>query len=114
MIIDPSAASFKPEMLKRSIWYVDADDEVNEGIRITSMVLNQRLGRQGSSALRRKTFENTRSRPRCVSILRQERSSLLEAELQLGNESGMLTPLAAGFVVQGRTLSSSIRHLTPT
>ena len=32
-------------MLKRGIWRVDADDEVNEGIRITSMVLNQRLAR---------------------------------------------------------------------
>ena len=45
MIIDPSAASFKAEMLKRGIWHVDADNEVNEGIRITSMVLNQRLAR---------------------------------------------------------------------
>ncbi len=45
VIIDPSAASFKAEMLKRGIWHVDADDEVNEGIRITSMVLNQRLVR---------------------------------------------------------------------
>ena len=38
VLIDPSAASFKAEMLKRGIWYVDADNEVNEGIRITSMV----------------------------------------------------------------------------
>ena len=45
VIIDPSAASFKAEMLKRGIWHADADDEVNEGIRITSMVLNQRLVR---------------------------------------------------------------------
>lgn len=45
VIIDPSAASFKAEMLKRGIWHVDADNEVNEGIRITSMVLNQRLVR---------------------------------------------------------------------
>jgi PBSX family phage terminase large subunit len=43
VIVDPSAGSFKAEMLKRGIWYVDADNEVNEGIRITSMVLNQRL-----------------------------------------------------------------------
>jgi PBSX family phage terminase large subunit len=45
VIIDPSAASFKAEMLKRGIWHVDADNDVNEGIRITSMVLNQRLVR---------------------------------------------------------------------
>ncbi|MGC2607798.1 MAG: PBSX family phage terminase large subunit [Silvibacterium sp.] len=45
VIIDPSAASFKAEMLKRGIWHVDADNEVNEGICITSMVLNQRLVR---------------------------------------------------------------------
>lgn len=45
VIIDPSAASFKAEMLKRGIWHVDADDQVNEGLRITSMVLNQRLVR---------------------------------------------------------------------
>jgi PBSX family phage terminase large subunit len=43
VIIDPSAASFKAEMSKRGIWYKEADDEVNEGIRLTSMVLNQRL-----------------------------------------------------------------------
>jgi len=45
VIIDPSAASFKAEMLKRGIWHVDADNDVNEGLRITSMVLNQRLVR---------------------------------------------------------------------
>lgn len=45
VIIDPSAASFKAEMLKRGIWHVDADNEVAEGIRITSMVLDQRLVR---------------------------------------------------------------------
>ena len=45
VLIDPSAASFKAEMQKRGIWYVDADNDVNEGIRITSMVLNQRLVR---------------------------------------------------------------------
>src|ERR1700683_2788907 len=41
VIIDPSAASFKAEMLKRGIWH--ADDEVNEGIRIVSMAMHQRL-----------------------------------------------------------------------
>lgn len=45
VIIDPSAASFKAEMSKRGIWHANADDDVNEGIRITSMVLNQRLVR---------------------------------------------------------------------
>src|SRR5438270_3081627 len=43
VIIDPSAASFKAEMMKRGIWYVDADDDVSDGIRIASMVLNQRM-----------------------------------------------------------------------
>ena len=45
VIIDPSAASFKAEMSKRGIWHVDADNELNDGIRIASMVLNQRLVR---------------------------------------------------------------------
>jgi len=45
VLIDPSAASFKAEMYKRGIWCVDADNEVNEGIRISSMVLNQRMVR---------------------------------------------------------------------
>jgi PBSX family phage terminase large subunit len=45
VIIDPSAASFKAEMTKRGIWHVDADNDVNDGIRISSMVLNQRLVR---------------------------------------------------------------------
>jgi PBSX family phage terminase large subunit len=45
VIIDPSAASFKAEMTKRGIWHVDADNDVNEGIRIVSMVLNQRMAR---------------------------------------------------------------------
>ncbi len=45
VIIDPSAASFKAEMNKRGIWHVDADSDVNEGIRIASMALNQRLVR---------------------------------------------------------------------
>jgi len=45
VIVDPAAASFKAEMFKRGIWQADADNDVNEGIRITSMVLNQRLVR---------------------------------------------------------------------
>jgi hypothetical protein len=43
VIIDPSAASFKAEMTKRGIWHADADNDVNEGIRLASMALNQRL-----------------------------------------------------------------------
>ncbi|HUZ95489.1 MAG TPA: hypothetical protein VMU57_11300 [Edaphobacter sp.] len=42
VLIDPSAASFKAEVLKRGIWRVDADNEVNEGIRITSNVRIER------------------------------------------------------------------------
>ena len=45
VIIDPSAASFKAEVSKRGIWQVDADNDVTEGIRVASMVLNQRLVR---------------------------------------------------------------------
>jgi PBSX family phage terminase large subunit len=45
VIIDPSAASFKAEMTKRGIWHVDADNDVNDGIRIVSMVLNKRMAR---------------------------------------------------------------------
>jgi PBSX family phage terminase large subunit len=45
VVVDPSAASFKAEMLKRGIWHVDADNDVNDGIRIASMILNQRLAR---------------------------------------------------------------------
>lgn len=45
VLVDPAAASFKAEMLKRGIWHAAADNEVNEGIRITSMILNQRLVR---------------------------------------------------------------------
>jgi PBSX family phage terminase large subunit len=45
VIIDPSAASFKVEMIKRGIWHADAEDDVHEGIRVSSMILNQRLVR---------------------------------------------------------------------
>jgi PBSX family phage terminase large subunit len=45
VIIDPSAASFKAEMMKRGIWHLDADNDVNDGIRVASMVLNQRMVR---------------------------------------------------------------------
>ena len=43
VIVDPSAASFKAELLKRGIWYQDADNDVSDGIRMTSMALNQRM-----------------------------------------------------------------------
>ena len=43
VIVDPSAASFKAELVKRGIWHVDADNEVDEGIRRVSMMLNKRL-----------------------------------------------------------------------
>jgi PBSX family phage terminase large subunit len=43
VVNDPSAASFKTGLMKRGIWHVDADDDVNEGIRIASMALNQRI-----------------------------------------------------------------------
>jgi PBSX family phage terminase large subunit len=45
VIVDPSAASFKAEIAKRGLWKVDADNDVSEGVRISSMVLNQRLVR---------------------------------------------------------------------
>jgi PBSX family phage terminase large subunit len=45
VIVDPAAASFKAEMMKRGIWHVDADNDVNDGIRIASMVLNQKMVR---------------------------------------------------------------------
>lgn len=45
VVVDPSAASFKAEVLKRGIWHADADNDVNDGIRIASMILNQRLVR---------------------------------------------------------------------
>lgn len=54
VIIDPSAASFKAEMIKRGIWHVDADNDVNDGIRIVSMVLNKRMAR-----FCRQTTQNT-------------------------------------------------------
>lgn len=42
IIIDPSAASFRAELLKRGLWVVDADNEVADGIRRTSSALKQR------------------------------------------------------------------------
>ena len=42
VIIDPSAASFKTELVRRGIFHVDAKNDVSDGIRMTSMLLNQR------------------------------------------------------------------------
>jgi hypothetical protein len=68
VIVDPSAASFKAEMFKRGIWKADADNDVNEGIRITSMVLNQRLVRfcrqtTTKTVQEMKLMRGTRKRP---------------------------------------------------
>lgn len=38
-IVDPSAASFKVEMVQRGIWHCDADNEVLDGIRLVSNLL---------------------------------------------------------------------------
>jgi PBSX family phage terminase large subunit len=42
VVVDPSAASFKAEMSLRGIWHVDADNNVEDGIRKTSSLLAQR------------------------------------------------------------------------
>ncbi len=39
VIIDPSAASFKAELMSRGVWVVDADNEVSNGIRRVSSML---------------------------------------------------------------------------
>jgi ABC-type glutathione transport system ATPase component len=57
VIIDPSAASFKAELTKRGIWHVDADNEVNDGIRLVSMVLNKRLVRFCRQTVKKTTQE---------------------------------------------------------
>lgn len=40
-VIDPSAASFKVELLQRGIYYVDGDNEVLDGIRVLSSLFAQ-------------------------------------------------------------------------
>jgi PBSX family phage terminase large subunit len=57
VIIDPSAASFKAELTKRGIWHVDADNEVNDGIRLVSMVLNKRMVRFCRQTVKKTTQE---------------------------------------------------------
>lgn len=42
IILDPSAASFKAEMRSRGYRIKDADNEVNDGIRMTSTMIAQR------------------------------------------------------------------------
>jgi hypothetical protein len=106
VIIDPSAASFKAEMMKRRIWHVDADDEVNEGIRIVAMVLNQRMvgfcrqtvrktiqemqtyrmGLEGGTTGRRKTTKSPRSRAGCLPLLCKNRSAILAVSLEVNAE----------------------------
>jgi phage terminase large subunit len=43
VIVDPSAASFKAEMIQRGIWHTDADNEVLDGIRMVSTMLSRGL-----------------------------------------------------------------------
>lgn len=42
VVVDPSAASFKVELLNRNIWVTDANNDVIEGIRKTSSALAQK------------------------------------------------------------------------
>jgi len=42
IILDPSAASFKAELRSRGLRIKDADNEVNDGIRMTSSMIAQR------------------------------------------------------------------------
>lgn len=42
VIVDPTAASFKAEMSLRGIWHIDADNDVENGIRKVSSLLAQR------------------------------------------------------------------------
>lgn len=42
IIVDPSAASFKVELISRGIAVIDADNEVSDGIRRTSTMLSRR------------------------------------------------------------------------
>ncbi|GAB6170562.1 PBSX family phage terminase large subunit [Paradesulfitobacterium aromaticivorans] len=45
IILDPSAASFKAELRQRGLRVKDADNEVNDGIRVTSSMIGLRLYR---------------------------------------------------------------------
>ena len=73
VIIDPSAASFKAEMVKRGIWHVDADNEVSEGIRVASMVLNQRLVRFCRQTARQRQFGRCKPMPGTQRLMQRGR-----------------------------------------
>lgn len=45
IVIDPSAASFKVELIKRGLWVVDADNDVENGIRRMASLMAQGLFR---------------------------------------------------------------------
>jgi PBSX family phage terminase large subunit len=51
VILDPSAASFKAELRSRGIRVKDADNEVNDGIRMTSTMIGQKKNKNGYSKL---------------------------------------------------------------
>jgi hypothetical protein len=40
IIIDPSAGSLKTELLQRGLWVLDANNDVDEGLRKVSAMLN--------------------------------------------------------------------------
>lgn len=42
VVIDPSAASFKVEMMQRGIWHTDGDNEVLDGIRVLASLMAQK------------------------------------------------------------------------
>ena len=98
VIIDPSAASFKTELIRRGMWIADADNEVSEGIRVTSMLLNQKLirfcrettprtvqemqsyawDRKAAERGEEKPLKDSRPRARRFAIFREKPSSFLE------------------------------------
>jgi len=43
VIVPPEAASFDAELTQRGIWKIDADNEVMDGIRMVSTMLQRRL-----------------------------------------------------------------------
>jgi PBSX family phage terminase large subunit len=45
VVIDPSAASFKVELIKRGVFCIDADNEVLDGIRMVSTMFSRKLVR---------------------------------------------------------------------
>ena len=86
VVVDPSAASFIAELRSRGVYVKPANNEVEDGIRITFSKAEHpdqqrklqgtarrdavlRLGRQGGRTGRGKAREAKRSRPGCVKIL---------------------------------------------